>query len=279
MERVKIDYLYRFYKPDNEDNLKDLNDGKLFISDPQEFNDPFEGIYGNERTLYEKIVDPYFKKDGRKPTIKYIVDTMIISANQGYEFGAKKLSNRMFESYYRMIENNFDKDLPQYKEEVLNLVSEMRKKYLENNYRVACFSGLKDNRSLYNRIDMWAYYSSNHKGYCVKYDLRGCSDHILDNLYKVQYRRKNWKRPVEGQYDDYLKLLFTRKKMIWEHEQEYRLILKDCSKIDFPYAKDIFVGYLADRSLKDKLESIARKIDANYYEMTADYWSKSFTYM
>ena len=102
------------------------------------------------------------------------------------------------------------------------------------NYGITCLSS---NNTDY--LPMWAYYTNNHKGFCVEYEViqKGCIHEVLYEPERIkvaslifQSREAVKKAIILGQRkqaDFYLTLflqnLFIKAKS-WEHEKEYRIV-------------------------------------------------------
>ncbi len=138
---------------------------------------------------------------------------------------------------------------------------------------MTCFTQSNDNYL------MWSHYADNHKGICVEYDLKKLSEEefaIKNHLFPIVYSDKRIRRnSVEGLikrhgdlkeaclknyiYDEGDLLndilpMFLRKNIIWEYEQEWRIIYTykqmydiNSSKlysgnISFPCISGIYLG-------------------------------------
>ena len=78
---------------------------------------------------------------------------------------------------------------------------------------------------------LWAHYANSHKGFCIEYDLDKLSNNIscdfdITNVINVTYKSNRPK--VFNNEDVFLtqQKVFGTKSMVWEYENEVRLIFK-----------------------------------------------------
>ena len=103
-----------------------------------------------------------------------------------------------------------------------------------SDYGITCLSG--------NKIDylpMWAYYTNNHRGFCIEYDIinKNCIHEVLYEPERIKVAsllvngiediKKTIVSGKRGQSDFYMTLLLQNlfiKAKSWEHEKEYRIV-------------------------------------------------------
>lgn len=190
---------------------KILDDQRIKISDPQDFNDPFEFLPRmrndiTDKEIEAKLKDPPFLKNYYQHCLK-----------KGHVDSPK----------------SFKKWLKKH-----NIRKEMAAYYRGNNYKsndfrelaaqcfgVTCFSSKRDN------LLMWAHYADNHKGLVIGIE-RDC---FASLIYEVAYEQE---RVVyspamtgESRMDATKKVLWT-KSPDWSYEEELRAIIpwKLCTK-------------------------------------------------
>ena len=119
-------------------------------------------------------------------------------------------------------------------------------------WQISCFS------EKWNSLPMWAYYASNHTGFCFKYDLnildRANDYHtcILNSLHKVWYS-DNKPYDAKGRYSCLVKA------QDWSHEQEWRLInWRSTPRVSLPCMTEVYVGINADTELLGRAVSAIR---------------------
>ena len=80
---------------------------------------------------------------------------------------------------------------------------------------------------------MWSHYSDSHKGVCLKFDILKSPDFFIVPV-KVDYDQEFGPLKYIGAEDDFLKKTITRKSIIWEHEEEIRILKpKQAGLIEF----------------------------------------------
>lgn len=171
--------LFKFYSP-TSDSILDIKNRRLWLSNPDSFNDPFDCKIGYDKEEYEKYCLLNFIK-----TTGYVDE---INSQDGFtlnEFNrisrsSTKLNYRYFsklEEYWdvnrKVVQNKSD----DFQNKIRKLLIESTKqadnkiqKLRSGNIRVACLSEL-DEIDLYSKIQMWGHYADNHRGFCVEYDV------------------------------------------------------------------------------------------------------------
>lgn len=150
--------------------------------------------------------------------------------------------------------------------------------------RVSCFCPEKMhfNRTHINSIEnhlMWAHYANKHSGLCIKYRIKPEAINKYNQpdsfcfLAKVQYSNKNIKLQ-DITLDDAL----VQKSLIWEYENEYRLIYFStlenkestiCINDIIPEA--IYLGAKISDSNRAKILKELKKLHIPIFQMAIDY--------
>lgn len=144
-----------------------------------------------------------------------------------------------------------------------------------NDYGVTCLSS--------NSIDylpMWAYYTNNHKGFCVEYEVikKNCIHEVLYEPERIKVASliieciKAIKSGQKEKADLYAKIflqnLFIKAKS-WEHEKEYRIVYqidKNSKGMNVPVYKlgmktsRIVAGMNCSEDNKKKLNEISNSL-------------------
>lgn len=94
-------------------------------------------------------------------------------------------------------------------EKILENRNRIRTNLQDELIKVRCFSEKVDS------IPMWAYYANNHRGCCVRFDTSLLNKEISENIFPIQYKNE---RSNE--------LMHYVKSKEWEHEKEWRIILR-----------------------------------------------------
>lgn len=172
--------LFKYFSPTSE-NILDLQNQRLWLSNPKSFNDPFDSNIGYDREKFEK-----------RTFVKYISELGCVDEedqSNGFTLKEKKRIQDSYtednlnwmtdkESYlnakYKILESKSDdltKEVWRFLNEKTKALDKKIRKLKEINIRVACFSGLDRYDEFYKQIAMWSHYADNHKGFCVEYDL------------------------------------------------------------------------------------------------------------
>lgn len=134
--------------------------------------------------------------------------------------------------------------------------------------RICSLSGAKE-----QSMPMWAYYSNNHQGYCVEYDIpqdikkftfpviytseRECANEVyINGLLAVQ----NNDGEKDLSYASMKNILsYAHKHTSWSHEQEYRIIVPESCKYIQLKPKKIYIGMNCKSYYKKKIISYGKK--------------------
>ena len=149
---------------------------------------------------------------------------------------------------------------------------------------VACFS-----ENDQNMLPMWAYYTNDYHGYCVKYDVLSGA-----KIHPVHYEEK--RVDITNLYHEWAKALKNRdmntvnsigslfrgflyiKHLSWDWEKEWRMLYNNPNHLTNPDCKGVAVnfstinlrvskiisGVKCETQYKDRLKSIAKTLSAEY---------------
>ena len=178
--------LFKFYSP-TSDNIIDIKKQRLWFAHPNYFNDPFDCHTGYDVTNYEK-----------HSLLEHIKNTGFANSENSKNGFTKEEFNRIYnslpeyeynwmrnaEEYWDAIRKISENKSKEFQSEIYDLRQKFQRdverkidKLREVNIRIACFSGLKSDGFPPNHTDfefminMWSHYASNHKGFCVEYDI------------------------------------------------------------------------------------------------------------
>ncbi len=163
--------------------------------------------------------------------------------------------------------------------------------------QIGCFSNYG-----ISHMPLWAHYSNNHKGYCVKYKIaektaiypviyiekREATATIPTKICsELMKGYKSGKEPsLEFEkYLIYLYISFTAKFKHWKYEDEFRLfniepIESDKKGVSIPLtqakmsAEQIYIGLSCKH--KERLKEIGKEIGSEVYEMVLNEYSEKF---
>lgn len=192
--------LYKFYSPSPE-NVDDTKNQVLWLSDPINFNDPFDCQIGYDSEKYEKscILDFAQKQKSTNNNFDEILSDEEIKRIKESKLGEIGYWDTKSEEYnsviYDVLKNkkeSFSSKIKKYlfdKKQNADLKVDQLKKI---NIRVACFSNLEyDN--FQKQLSMWAHYADNHRGFCVEYNIKKLQEEIelstsFSSFYKEEQR-------------------------------------------------------------------------------------------
>lgn len=285
--------LYKFYPPTTF-SLLSLENQTLYLSNPRNFNDPFDSYLCSERESYGKIA--LLKSLKNKNLINEIGSEDSLSYKEYFNLlnsfskeGSKPYNKNHF---YTELINIKRKKSNTFSDEINNLLYEEYKTYdrkiEELNSRemgISCFSSFKDEESLFNNTTLWSHYADHHRGFCVEYSLEfegiKNSNEILCGLFPVNYTSRVpklstanlIKLTIDQEYIKINKALmksiyksYITKSSFWSYEKEWRIILDlntahFCIERTIPFlkAKKIFLGCRIDYNLKKHIANFAFK--------------------
>ena len=187
--------------------------------------------------------------------------------------------------------NKYDQFKPEYREKILdNLIKYIRTTSLTEN-------------DIYS-LPMWAHYSNNHKGYCVKYNMKNNSE-LSSFTFPIQYTDERLdissfmdeymgevRKEIE-RGEDYIKGIMVNDKRLvfyfvmlcnikhssWKYEQEFRCTVG--ARIPDPQYIDadpdsIFIGMNCSQENETNLRNIGKKLNIPVHKMTWDNYSNDF---
>lgn len=207
--------IYRF-EPAKSDRIESLHDGKLYISDPEKFNDPFD--------IQLNIRDIAYRSGFEDTEFKLALQALF----KGFqpEKAHWLFSEKILEELKRWLEGGFSSP-----ENIIRCVDDHLK-----TFGVQCFS------SSYEIPLSWAHYASGHSGFCIEYDLHKMSlaksSHEI-SMYDVTYSNvlpEVCLSEVLCSPHQVLKRLLATKTHDWAYERECRLVhfTHKATKIDMP---------------------------------------------
>lgn len=194
--------LMKFYSPTSE-NILDIKNKRLWIADPNSFNDPFDCKIGYDYYEFEKYtLINYILKNELKKDCQYTDCFTKDDLHDIYNTYISLPFNRWYKDrlpYFSKTREIFSLKSEQFQKEINNMLNEKRiglnsifKELKHTSARIASFSGLKRYDGEVKKNLMWAHYANNHQGFCVEYDI---STLCQDLEYKVDWL--DWHRNEE----------------------------------------------------------------------------------
>ena len=243
--------LFKFF-PFNQNSIKCIETNAVFMNNPRNFNDPFDGLLCANKKEYLK-----------KCLIVYLKNTDAIKRGILSEEEFKCLEYSRCEDTYSL--NEFDsvifhicydshkKEYRKGNDEINNILYESEKEFVsrleklrKNTVGITSFAYINVFK-LTSYMELWAHYAQNHEGFCVEYDL---SQPIIDDkdnamvtggLLPCRYnskqivlsKRKMYKYIKNIPFTSYEQMEFNKsivssfltKSSSWKYENEWRLIL------------------------------------------------------
>jgi hypothetical protein len=173
-------YLFKYYSPTSE-NILDIQNQKLWLSDPKLFNDPFDCSIGYDNEKYDKdLLLQFILKTGcveeQDKLYGFTIEDerRIINSRLGISNHYFKAKEEYSNAKYWILSTKSE-DFQNKVSDFLNEnIVELDKKISilrDVNIRIACFSEFDKYEEFFKQIVMWSHYADNHKGFCVEYDL------------------------------------------------------------------------------------------------------------
>lgn len=208
----------------------------------------------NQKEQIKNSKNPYLE------TMKFIYET---DSNINREISFNEFNNDLSNIFLSISDDIFKKK---------NITSK------ENTY-LTCFSENHDIKL------MWAHYTDNNKGICIKYNIKDY-EYLMHVCYPIKYEDgydyteelSNFKEHVyKLAFDPYL-----RKETDWSYEKEWRLLfnhkifLRNVLKIGdkyflkLPKPSAVFLGKRINSENKRKIFDICKKREISLYQMEKD---------
>lgn len=241
-------YLYKYRAPTIQD-VTNLSAGKIWISSPTRFNDPFDCAY-----------DVAISSMTRTQCV-----ALLDRVSQG-KF------NEAFLARYN------DATLMQ---QVSNGLKQAVATGMSGFSGVCCFSAVHDD------LLSWGHYAESHKGFCLEFDTTvqldptekaaTQTDGLFDKVHQVQYfdtfPSLDFETFNNGEYGRVLEIMALTKRKCWEHEQEWRVLHRKADFL-FSYEREslagIYFGAMMPVDTKLMLAALLERTDTKLYQMNLD---------
>ncbi len=215
-------YRYRsFTKKNGIQRLYEIENGKLYLSRPEDFNDLFDV----SSQLRHDSFSEYHRKDTFEETFRNKISQedyeMIFQSEDWYdrlmEYGANiEAPEGMKDQWKASINGAIRKEF--------ELLNEDINKMVRKSIRCACFTTKPDNGS------MWANYADDHHGICLEYDTSKIENiYQINRLFPVYYVDKLPDMVYDMMKNRYPTFMFfeylaIHKTKEWAYEDEWRLV-------------------------------------------------------
>lgn len=294
-------YRYRSFD-DNGYSLELLKTDEMYLSRPDEFNDPFDCAL---KMATIDLPEDYIKK--------IIVPYTFNKLKQNYgcsnkEYGKLMRSKNVIHDLAKLVVKTTISNISlELREEIIKDEEEnFYKGFLDPEFKdkihVACFS--ETNKG----ILMWSHYANDHKGFCIEYNFKelGINSPVTRFIFPVTYNEtlfdlKDYLPDPNKEFDNVLKkymdeikandildraifpksnknlnnmLVFYNaliKYVDWAYEKEWRYVftMKTDEKmyLNVPKPKSIYLGANVSKENCEKILKIGKERDINVYKM------------
>lgn len=213
------------YKPLNEYAEEMLTTGLVYFNKAEEFNDPYELQIEDSGIYTKNDVINYFKNN---------------SAEKMSDAAAIHLADDVCKQHPNI-------------GEFLKKILEQTKKHSREKAGILCLAKSFEN------ILMWAHYADSHRGFALEVDISVLEDRFFP--LKVRYEKNIPHMEYLKDPNEFFINWALTKSTHWEYEEEYRMIIRDCSKQrKFLFPKQSFskVYWGLNVDLKKRDEIIAK---------------------
>jgi hypothetical protein len=294
--------LYKFCSP-SVYSLINLENGRLWLSSPEQFNDPFDSYIGIEEDAFCKMkLADEMKRSGRvtdqgsEDTLSFQEYWRIRHAYTGFRYlSAQKEQTRLWSTINELSgrkSEEFGRVIRRCAWAARMECREMLTQLRDSAFRVACFSNFTNDEELGRNTTMWSHYAAEHTGFCLKFrldltDVRGKNE-LKCGLFPVKYSGMTPKASPSsllkatknelGQLELNAELSRTiykglvTKSKFWNYEKEYRLILNKSSElitegnIDFPFVEAVYLGCRMEKNISGHIAAWAKRQGLPVYQ-------------
>jgi len=231
MPTPNITYKYRDWKDDY--HIRFLSQREIYLASPSDINDPYDCTIPNDLSLLDtdekrgKFIDESNFNQSIKP-----------SMNRALQRAARQALIKKIKTNTEYFQNKLERI------------------YLEKGDR---YFGIFSTSLIWNNIQMWSYYSSNHSGFCVGLD----GNLLFDSLPSCKSAPVNYPKdfPKIDPLGDFIQNSFESthtKDINWKHEKEYRYFCnlnipyKDNNSRIITLPKDCFKELIIGLKFPDK---------------------------
>jgi len=245
-------YKYRAF---SEYSLTNFRNDTIWMSNPVNFNDPFDSI-SIERGISLKELD-----DILGATVEQMA--MDDESNNTYR--------GIYDKYKSIISQE---EL----EELFKIFNRVTTEGTQHTFKVACLS--ETNAS----VLMWSHYANDHKGFCIEYNGQEIyNNELIDKrFFPVKYIGENEEQiPISALALDYPGLYSVLcKTNVWSYEKEWRICfgieenLKP-SNIQLPKSTGVYIGAKMPSEHRETIIDIAKIKNIPIYQEILGFSSRS----
>lgn len=214
-----------FYKYTGDWGLKILEELRLKIAPPNEFNDPFELT---PRSKFKITINDMIEKSKSEPEhFRAVFENLKCD---GYSGSFEQFIRDFPEMVHQMGFSRFKK----------LMISELAKKDMRSLDEASKKFGILCVSKTHNSIPMWSYYANHHRGIAIGLDCSQIGKALPGpHFWKVKYRTARrgvnpWLNPSNPEWlKQVLDTIFIKSRE-WGHEQEYRRVFQLAELIHAP---------------------------------------------
>ncbi|MCK5374297.1 MAG: DUF2971 domain-containing protein [Alphaproteobacteria bacterium] len=193
-QELGIRELYRYQQYKIEWLRQTIQDNRIFLSNPSDFNDPWDC----KPYFYSNVDDPMIRKD--------VIDYYVQTHQKAYPDGG----GINIETAIKKLNVN-----PEKLKALMNKTSEGIAEDINKQYRLYCLT-TKPSCPL-----MWGHYAGKHTGVCLEFKV---PNEVFCGALKVDYEENYPPFELTDNSTDTNVKAMTTKSKDWEYEDEYRLI-------------------------------------------------------
>lgn len=266
--------------------LENLKNNQIYLSDPKDFNDPFETKFieitckpmSNDvftkafieqkdpkkqfkESDIQKLMNDKFSKEEFHSFIKNHYDYLYVNNKSNKEQFFKKFDENYEETKKLTKIKLFGVRISMDIERGETVIKKLNDEY--GNVGISCFS------EEMNNLLMWSHYADKHAGFCIEFD---SSYHPFLKARKVIYTENIPDYNYDLEKKNNQMNLFNYKSKYWEYEKELRIIDTESNKC-LTYEKEslkaIYFGLKTNKKNKERICSIAKdnNPEVKFYEM------------
>lgn len=296
--------LYKFCTP-NLYNYLNLLNGQVYLSNPRNFNDPFDNYVCLEKEQYHKLFllnrlkELELIAEDSSPDCLSKEEYWRLFYSKTSDVESFKFSRGFSESYFlTLFEVCLNKS-----ESFRNIINKIRINSLKSldskiesirneDFKISCFSNFQDEDELLENTTMWSHYAENHKGFCIKFKIELEEKlnyrNLKLSLFPIKYTSTVSKLSIQ----ELLKVKLENSKMVysksilksvfkslitksrfWSYEKEWRLIMSEHNYSDFLNntcdffpIESVYLGCNIDSALRNNIILLAKKMNFKVFK-------------
>jgi len=267
--------LYK-YRSVNKYSLKNLEEDTIWLSDPRNFNDPYDCSFHHEAPIDPENADSVLSMAHKHSLIDGLTEEQIQAVRESRNPTVKLLElNYPDEPEFG---RTCGKALSHVMKEEANALIRKTSEGFKGMYKICCFS--ENPKS----ILMWSHYADYHTGFCIGYDIYklGNEDLRTRSIYPVVYSDEMFDASgvfgSNGNVDNilYLNQAALMKSTEWSYEKEWRLVFGNMLiEKEMPYAmprpKHVILGAKISSENEETIREICGRKNIEVFKLNMRY--------